>query len=363
MIRSALLLCAAIIVAACFACMPAPPQPSSPIGGHAPAPTCTAADFAKKINYVSTVFSPAPGSAQPVSSSSPPPNSPNYAQDLETVFVAASPEFAQQLCDLDRVYVMTASCSDGDCFSGSWGWLQSSNKVGNGRIVGISAGLWKQSYSQYETNLTQSLLPPNFTAVTYSNVVSCTSAGVCTPVDNLTETLMAALAHEIGHIGWYVLIDPLSTPTSFCNGQFFKPWAKANKPPPDSRGYPFRDFMTYDERQRLRSTGRWTNLHAQPPHIDQIDNPQPTDPPVYQSIYGLLAPAAPWASIFAAMSPDEDFVETYKFKVLTTAKAPLTSATITVSTGATTANVIADYLAGRKPVLTTKVGCMPTTLF
>jgi hypothetical protein len=86
-------------------------------------------------------------------------------------------------------------------------------------------------------------------------------------------------------------------------------------------------------------------------------------------MYQLLVPPplipACWASLFAAMSPDEDFIETYKFKVLTDGSggSPLTSATITVPHGMSggsdgTANIVADYHNGARAELTAKVGCI-----
>jgi hypothetical protein len=59
------------------------------------------------------------------------------------------------------------------------------------------------------------------------------------------------------------------------------------------------------------------------------------------------------------MSPDEDFVETYKFEILTTAKTPLTSVLITVPS--TTANIVVDYFSGGKSELARKVGCIPVS--
>jgi hypothetical protein len=109
--------------------------------------------------------------------------------------------------------------------------------------------------------------------------------------------------------------------------------------------------------QKQRSTlDEWRNIHRNRPHISQIDNPGPGDDPK-QLIYELLDTSQPWASLFAAMSPDEDFVETYKFEVLMTAYPNLTSVKIKVpSVG--DADIVADYRARSKPDLNTKVGCV-----
>src|SRR5205814_910274 len=98
-----------------------------------------------------------------------------------------------------------------------WGWLQSVPTGTYGRLVALSAGLWATAnYSGYETALMRSLLPQ---PITYSNAQSCSPAGSanCVSLDgDMTIAVLAALAHEVGHIGWYAVVDPLSDPTTFC---------------------------------------------------------------------------------------------------------------------------------------------------
>ena len=63
------------------------------------------------------------------------------------------------------------------------------------------------------------------------------------------------------------------------------------------------------------------------------------------------------------MSPDEDFVETYKLKVLTDASVHLTTMPITVQGIANPANIIDDYVTNKKHVLSIKTQCIPIVLF
>jgi hypothetical protein len=364
MIRSALLFCAAIIVAACFACMPAPQPPQPMVGATVRGLSCTSTDFAAKVFYAAS-FAPSPGYPAPSPTYEVPNGSPDYRGDLKAAFDAASPDFAQQLCNLDRVYILAKDCGTGGCVGDSWGWLQSKNQVGKGRIVGLAAGLWNEAtYSQYETDLAQNLLPQGATQVTYK--ASCSPAGVCAPGDNVTTLLVAALAHEIGHIGWYIL-TPLPKPSNFCGNKFFdESWSIATPPPANKNFYPFRNFLNTSERARLRNWKLWLDKHLQPPQIDVIDRPSSNQ---YQAIYNLFTPdqqgqpGQPWASLFAAMSPDEDFVETYKLKVLTTmSRNPLTHGSVTVQ-GYPPEDIVSDYLTGRKAILKTKTDCTPVVLF
>jgi hypothetical protein len=340
MIRSALILSATLLAAVCFACVLPPPAPGAVHGltttacSSANTPAENAAAFANKAanGYLTSPAAIYPGAPLPVSSALPQPGSgtPDYSQGLMNAFLAASTAFRKP-------------------------------NTPNGRIVALSTGLWNEaSYSSYETDLTRSLLPSNV-VVNYSNASYCSSPTVCNSIDTPTIALLAALAHEVGHIAWYFQV-PSSSPTSFCGGNFFTGWVASTVTPPPQ----WRDLLSAAARDQIRSNGngKWPYVH-QPhsPQIDSIDHPGPGDQAAGKSVYALLYNGTPpsypqpWASFFAALSPDEDFVETYKFAVLTTAAVPLNSVAIAVQ-GYGTANIAQDYSAGNRPDLTTKVGCV-----
>jgi hypothetical protein len=362
MIRSALLLCAGIIIAACFACAPVPP-PS--LSAAAAREECTADTFLGKVEILSTSFMPMPGETAP--------DAPKITKDsqyydgLKGAFDTASRPFQQQLCALDRVYVYEAGCTDNghECpgFGDSWGWLQSSNKLGQGWIVAISSGMWAYAtdpmpYSHYETDLMHSVM--GLDGAYYWGAFSCVAPGSCRNIDTLPLALMGALAHEIGHILWYEKLG--ESPNDFCNGGFFPlSWVTPVHPAPlDSNGHRWRHFLSPTERGKLKNTGRWLDSHKRWPHVTDIDNSRNRYYTAYL-IEQLFTPTEPWASAFAAVSPDEDFVETYKFKVLTTANPPLTSVTITLPTHGVPSyvNVARDYADGKKSDLSAKVACIP----
>ena len=63
------------------------------------------------------------------------------------------------------------------------------------------------------------------------------------------------------------------------------------------------------------------------------------------------------------MSADEDFVETYKLKVLTTARSALNSVDITFpNTTSGSQNIPKQVAGGSKPTLAVKLACIPSTL-
>jgi hypothetical protein len=287
-----------------------------------------------------------------------------WANDLDQAFAIAPPAFQDQLCRLNGVFIDPTSCGDPvACFGRSWGLSQ--RRYGHGKYIALSVGFWANpspSYAQYESALMQSVLPLPLPGATYSSPQSCAPFGVCSGANTFAMTLLAALAHEMGHIRWYDLVDP--NPANFCadaTGNFFsESWSNTVHRPP-----PWRDVLTPGERNRLRHAHQWPDSHAFPPYIDDIDNSSGSTRA--NLIYGLLVATQPWASGLAAISPDEDFVETYKFKVLTTAQSPLTSVKITVP-GIGAANIAVDYfnaLVGsdnRKIELVNKVNCIPDSL-
>jgi hypothetical protein len=384
MIRSALFLCAAIIVAACFACMPGP-QPMTP-EARAPATAC---NFPGNISYVTASFAPLRGGPGPTTNSSWP-SSPDYRADLIAAFSAASPAFQQQLCSLDAIYVNAAPCtSPEECFDNSWGWRQSKPTVGQGRLISLSTALWQSpkysTYSSYETVRMQTTLP--LTGAAYSGAQSCSPPGTtttCTNVDNFTMVLLATLAHEAGHILWYDKVDPGfpdTKPIAFTcpdGGSFFgESWALSpHHPPAGANGGEWRELSTPGNRTS------YPDLNKYPPQmsaIDRVSGYSSSDGLISQ-LFAPIEPSMPvppnpprgqpWASALGATSPDEDFVETYEFEVLTTAKSPLTSVTLTIPTSPqATYNIPMDYFqtksgsANSRPELVRKVACIPTTFW
>jgi hypothetical protein len=359
MIRSALFLCAGIIITACFGCAPAaqtpPPPPPPPV---AATPTSCIATFLGNVQILTAPFSPNPRLAAPQGTPITP-KSPYWA-GLNSAFTAASDAFQLQLCKLDRIYVNEAVCSNPDACptpGDSWGWSQSTPTLGKGRIVALSSGLWsyaahKSPYADYETDVMQTVMP--LSGAYYSNA----------NVDNFSMVLLSALAHEMGHILWYEAVTPYPhgsgkylAPADFCGGKFFQTsWSLVTAPPR------WRVLLTPTQRNHLWGKNNWPNMHKYSPHVRDIDN-SGNLPYKEAQILGLFAAVEPWASAFATVSPDEDFVETYRFKVLTSElKLPVTSVTITVPTSqyaSSEANVARDYSQNLKTDLTTKVGCVP----
>jgi hypothetical protein len=320
--------------------------------------TCDRAFFLGKLQYLATPYIYQPGGTPPAGVSP----HPTYNDGLGDAFDAASSEFQQQLCSLDAIYVNEtsgASCQTfSECSGYSWGWRQRSPTVGSGRLIALATSLWTSShptrpYSSYETDLFQSVLPRPGSY--YGNALNCNPVGSsnCTSIDTLKTTLLAALAHEVGHVRWY---DP-SAPggsnlgTDCIGKEVGKSWRTVTPPPR------WRDLLTLAARQKNPPPDE----HQSPPAISDIDTHIGDPDYAAGKIQQLFVPGASWASALATMAPDEDFVESYKFKVLTTAKTLLNYADIFIAARnfPYKRNVAGDYAAGRKARLADKLACIP----
>jgi len=98
------------------------------------------------------------------------------------------------------------------------------------------------------------------------------------------------------------------------------------------------------------------DLHLLAPQIKDIDKAidQGHLPAALIDLEKLYQRAQPWASYFGAIAPDEDFVEMYKFYVLTSAQ--LTNLPITIN--GVSHDIPNDYLSGYKQNLYNKAQCI-----
>jgi hypothetical protein len=267
------------------------------------------------------------------------------ADDLQKAFAAAPPFFKQRLCNLDGVYINPTGCSSFDgsmClgFSGgdkgiveaSWGFREGPSiyPVGTplplghrGEYIAISAAPWSGPnvhapvFSKYERRLLRLLLPP--WPSTAGPAPNYADYGAANPgAETSAMAVLGALAHEYGHVLWYDTFRPNGTDDfSFCGGTFFgNSWAGALVKPPLWRGF---NDQTY----------RQTHLpgDVQIGWIKQVirrgDNIGVNLASRY--LHWYYNSSKTWAGYFATRSPDEDFIETFKFYVLQRANPPLTS--------------------------------------
>jgi hypothetical protein len=287
---------------------------------------------------------------------------------LSKAFDTAPQSFQGQLCGLDGVLINTMGCAtQNDCRGvdprdNSWALRESykRNPQKGGRYISLSAALWSMathtwSYHQFETLVISGLLQGLDWPATDGNGPRYPSTG-SDPTDTPAMTILAAMAHEVGHLLWYDFFNPkrydpkdprYTDPNTFCSaigGFFGRSWITPVTVPP-----------------RWRYFGEGSqDQHLSPPEIKDIraailhrdDN---TASALVDQIYDI---SQPWASLFAAFSADEDFVETFKLKVLLNANPPLQSLPIQFPYQGGKTEDVPGTLAQRIE-LTNKLSCFP----
>jgi hypothetical protein len=320
---------AGMVAVACSACAPAPAPFVGPVSGIGTGnPNCSATQFANSVQVLQAAFNPTKLSA-PSGGTQLDKNTAAW-QDLSNAFDAAPHKFRQRLC-------MTSVLIDP---YGLWSWgFRNPNEVTQ-RFIGLPSSLWgggnltnfAPAYSTYETDVfsrifaaaigqpwdASSASPPAYGPAVSSN----------TSVDSSVTTVLAILAHEYGHTLFYELFkagDPSGsalTAKGFCrtsgpanNGYFDNTWASITVP----ANY-WSDF------------GLVTDAHL--PGFIQIQDIQnerhqikPNWSKIASEVAALYAddsyfapgfkPSGLWPSIYGSISPIEDFVETFKYVVLT----------------------------------------------
>jgi hypothetical protein len=262
----------------------------------------------------------------------PAPVNPDVQSDLTAAFEAAPPFFKAQLCNLHGVYINPTGCSsydpstcrtlsDSDIADNSWGFRNTAKEG----FIAISLGLWKNNPCEgarkvcaaplqtYETRRLLALLDR-----TAEKDLRALSTEGHRPRFNLPSyevsqgvpalSVLAALAHEFGHVLWWQTFVPQTRTefidtTTFCNGSFY-PSGSWQGTPVD---LPLHHYVEFGEIRLQPANSDVLRLRR---FLQSVDYGQAFE--VLHRIYSN----GRWASALAAFSPDEDFVETFELFVL-----------------------------------------------
>ena len=343
MIRSALILAGAVATA-CVGCVPAPAPPPPPPTGAGPRHmrvSCNENDIRGKItgvtgfsaakygNCVSQGVSCAANDA-PSAHLHPLPSG-RFADAIAAVFRAAPEKFKNEMCRLSAIYIDLGSPANN---SFAWG-MRESQQSNPPTHIGLNHSLFAAGPSASEVAYENDLLSTLLQAPNWKNPPQYISAAN----DGLTMKLMSAMAHEIGHIVWWR--DGVASQTCSGNG-FFSTWNN-----PIYNPHQFHAFG-----QSISGNTSTENLLGVPFQFDDIvSNAQSFNPNnratagmQVETVYGdpNLTGSARWASLFAFVAPDEDFIETYKLNILY--QAGMSSMKVQMPNG-DTIDVIAQNLA------------------
>jgi hypothetical protein len=230
------------------------------------------------------------------------PGSP-YVDALAAAWTAAPPKFQDRLCNLTMIYIdPTANAAS------SWGYRENAGQFVPGysgsynRYIGLSAALWttpttEMSLDAYETSIVYNLL--GWDKMKYRAAIP----------SYVGQAILAALAHEYGHVLFYEEYSPDPTRnfsySNFCSGNFNTSWQNPDTPPP------FRGFGDPEVKQKDDNTTDNVKLHKLGFALLQGNFVKAAT--MLDKIYSSKGR---WASALAAFSPDEDFVETFKLYIL-----------------------------------------------
>jgi hypothetical protein len=237
--------------------------------------------------------------------------SPSHARDVAAITAAysAAPAFFQDaLCQLDHIYIDTDTQDPAK--PSVWGMRErlhidaATNKPA--AHIAISKRLLtylesqRAPYAAYEDQLTRALLAsaPNVTPPASPIALSYAAAPDRAARNPAAIAVLAILAHEMGHIVWWErdvgnsAFPEISWTTKSVQHGFHN--FGVEDPNNPALHHPVKADVQYD-------------LRYLPPERAASD---------LQKIYG-----GEWASLFATVAADEDFVETYKLIVLTDTSA------------------------------------------
>jgi hypothetical protein len=283
----------------------------------------------------------------------PAPVNPQIQSDLAAAFNAAPQSFKDQLCGLTGIFINRYGCtgyepdtcalSDYDVANSSWGLRRPTGE----RYIAISLGLWKNNpcqspqkicpptFQTFETREIQALL--NHTAgsehalpQSASQRLQNLTSFVVSP-NTSTMSILAALAHEFGHVHWWdTFVQPPGSPhatntNTFCGGGFYPSgyWQGSVVDVPPGRWIEFGEILDQPKGSAVSQLSNLLTLRSYARAGDALNR-------IYTS--------GRWASALAAYSLDEDYVETFELSVLLNANPGLQ--TLRVNAGGRSADIL-----------------------
>ncbi len=250
---------------------------------------------------------------------------------IVAAYEAAPPFFQAALCRLDHIYVDTDTKNPAK--PSVWGMRERINPDTNNqpRIhIGIAKGLLTDlarqhaPFAVYENQLARALLAPSpLTPTKALSTLSYSAApDPAKPPQPAAIAVLAILAHEMGHIVWWERdVGASDFPAISWTGKGVQ--------------HGFHDFGVEDPQNPAQRPPVKADVHYDLRYLGTVKAAADS-----QTIY-----SGEWASLFATVAADEDFVETYKLVVLTEPGAnpgrqALTALKVTIP-GAAGADVLA----------------------
>jgi hypothetical protein len=216
-------------------------------------------------------------------------------------FKAAPPYFREELCRLKYAFVDSSGAFD-------WGFWEAPDQRDPGNEKKHRRSL---SYiTLYKNTISEALQSPTgkpladhenaiLTLLLGMNAQQVVNYKSATP-DTTGLAILAALAHEMGHVLWFrERAEQWDDCTTDNDDFFFGSWSTVAP-------LPHRTHLAKEYPTGSQHANGETAVTAIAQHQPSVASPE------VQVIYTNGV----WASLFAAVDPDEDFAETYKLQVL-----------------------------------------------
>jgi hypothetical protein len=394
MSRSILLLCAGMVMAVCAACegtkgVTRPTQPAAMCSSDG-------SDFLKHIfvlKVLNPIYDPSRNPYAP-----PPVAGPfdttqlNIKNDIVGAFNSAPTMVKNHLCGLTAIYIDPSVCTNQNpynctlpagptsatsLFTGAWGFRSRNQPDKGSTYISVSAALWPQGQSAsdiytYENTLLQAIAI-ELGGQAWSTSANFPSIGIpANPNSASALTVLAAMAHEMGHV-FFIQTAIKNAGNDFKFGNltscalgngttidFFLGWAHHNDHDLDPPKW--RKFA-----DSHNNSGGQTE-HQNKPKLAEFQAATGQVPTLNQLVHDSYVPSQPWASLFGALTPDEDFVETYALYALVgngldgSGGPFLASLPVTIPLTTGTVNVPSDLLGHNKTDLQNKISCLKVVL-
>ena len=375
--RYAWILCAGLVAAANVGCAQVENTPAPPpdvVLGHAKLADIRLADakcpdntdFTAKIYILNSNYKPNPTNPGQYTPPFKPANvlepfnsnkNATMTQDLNDAFNKAPNWFRAHLCSLSGIYISPAGCANfstnnyqcqgmqGSIMKGAWGFRSFYNRgnpaspnydLGN-RYISVPARLWADRSGTATShalafNIFEDILLGELAS--WRDPIPGQTQGphislAATP-NNSWITVLAAMAHEYGHVQWadtVLALDPNDPGHTGAGSNNYKFDQLTNCTLPSGASFDFYQYWDYrssgnPNTNKLRPKGNWRSFHARDtadpnnekaehnrlPWISQFDDTNLTVDDKSDLFFLLYQFNQPWATYFGSLTPDEDFV-------------------------------------------------------
>lgn len=335
-----------VVIFGTFGCASCAPRVPEPIG-RAAVLSCkdtSAGSIAMQAQYLSNYSqSNAAGSTPPDPSTNISPigsdqQGQNIVAALTSALSLAKPEFRHRLCR-DNTYLLVNIDDKAGTFAGAYAFWQTEAEAAPNppvRFISIPLGVFTKppSYSSYESGLINALVNTVNGTVDGSNVYTASAASSS---DDTATALLAMIAHEEGHIIAQRHLGPKADHPTPCLSDHvdytYYTWS-------DPGNIPTYHAFGADVGAKHKTNDPFPAAITMAAARDKVNHTMDAD----AGMTLLYKTNGNFPSLFAALAPDDDIAEAYKYHVLRKGQPGLSLTVTLPETG--TSILVFEHLGG-----------------